>query len=400
MKLPNRTQVGIIGAGPAGLLLSHLLSLYGIKSVVLEAKSRDYVEQRVRAGVLEDGTRQILERVGVADRLRREGLRHGGINIAIGGELHHLHFPDLTGGHTITVYGQQEVVKDLIRARLAAGGVIAFETEAVAIYDIGSDAPAIVYRSPDGQHRRLGCDFVAGCDGFHGVSRAAIPAADLAVYARDYPLAWLGILARSRPAHEELIYAYHPRGFALFSMRSPTLSRNYLQVAPDERLDDWPDEQVWEELQRRVEAAARIQVGSIVERGITQMRSFLVEPMQCGRLFLAGDAAHIVPATGAKGMNLAVADVVLLARALYHYYHRRDETGLRQYSVACLRHVWQAEYFSWWMTTLLHRADDPFAARLQETQIRHLTRSPSMARHLAEHYVGLHTSGLYVDLVP
>jgi p-hydroxybenzoate 3-monooxygenase len=399
MELPHRTQVGIIGAGPAGLLLSHLLSLYRIESVVLEARTRDYVEHRVRAGVLEDGTREIFERAGIADRLRQEGLRHDGINIAIGGELHHVDFPALTGGCAITVYGQQEVVKDLIRARLAAGGVIAFEAEAVGIDGIGSDAPAIVYRKPGGEHR-LACDFVAGCDGFHGISRDAVPAGALTTFTRDYPLAWLGILAQTRPAHEELIYAYNPAGCALFSMRSPTLSRNYLQVAPDERLEDWPDGRIWDELQRRVERAARIQAGPIVERGITQMRSFVAEPMQFGRLFLAGDAAHIVPATGAKGMNLAVADVVVLARALDRHYHRGDETDLRQYSTTCLRHAWQAEYFSYWMTTLLHRVDDPFAARLQEIQLHHLTRSPTLARHLAEHYVGLHTSGLYVDWVP
>lgn len=400
MELPERTQVGIVGAGPAGLLLSHLLALYGIESVILEARSRDYVEHRVRAGVLEDGTRRIFERVGVAERLRRESLRHNGIHIAFAGELHHVNFAELTGGHTITVYGQQEVIKDFIRARLDAGGVIAFEAEAVAVDGLDSDRPAIVYRLPDGRRRRLTCDFVAGCDGFHGVSREAVPPGVLTVYSHDYPLAWLGILAETRPAREELIYSHHPRGFALFSMRSPTLSRNYLQVAPDEPLEDWPDERIWEELARRVEPAARIVPGPIIERGITQLRSFVVEPMQYGRLFLAGDAAHIVAATGAKGLNLAVADVVVLARALEQYYHRRDETGLRQYSAVCLQHVWQGQYFAWWWTVLLHRVDDPFTTRMQDTQLRHLTRSPTLARHLAEHYVGLHTSGRYVEWVP
>ncbi|MDR7559647.1 MAG: 4-hydroxybenzoate 3-monooxygenase [Armatimonadota bacterium] len=391
--------MGIVGAGPAGLLLSHLLARQGIASVVLEARSRAYVEQRIRAGVLEDGTRQILERVGVAERLRREGLRHGGIAIALNGALHRVDFPALTGGHTITVYGQQEVVKDLIAARLASGGTVAFEAEAVSLQEVDSPRPAIVYRA-GGEVRRLACDFVAGCDGFHGICREAVPAGALTVFARDYPLAWLGILARTRPAHQELIYSPSPEGFALFSMRSPTLARNYLQVAPDDRLENWPDERIWRELQRRVGRAATVEPGPILERGITQMRSFVVEPMQYGRLFLAGDAAHIVPATGAKGLNLAVADVVVLARALGRYYRDGSADLLATYSETCLRHVWQGEHFAWWMTVLMHTVDDPFATRLRQAQLHQVTSHPTLSRYLAEHYVGMHTSGLYVEWVP
>lgn len=397
--IPQRTRVGIIGAGPAGLLLSHLLALQGIESVVLERRSRAHVERRIRAGVIEDGTRAILERAGVGERMAREGLRHRGINLAFEGRLHAIDLSTLTGGRGITVYGQQEVVKDLIAARLRAGGAIAFEVEAVDVEASDSPSPAIVYQTRSGQRGRLACDFVAGCDGSHGIAREAIPAGTLHVYTRSYPFAWLGILAQARPAHTELIYVNHPQGFALFSMRSPTLSRNYLQVAADERLEAWPDERLWDELQRRVGEAARIESGPILERSLTPIRSVVVEPMQYGRLFLAGDAAHVVPPTGAKGMNLAVADVVVLAKALAAYYHRGDESELRAYTATCLRHVWQAEYFSWWMTTLLHRLEDPFEQRIQRSLLAQLTQSETLARHLAENYVGLHTSGPYAEWV-
>lgn len=394
-----RTQVGIIGAGPAGLLLSHLLHHAGVASVVLESRSRAYVEQRVRAGVLEDGTRQILLRAGVGERMSREGLVHNGVNLAVDGRLHHLDFPALTGGHTIIVYGQQEVVKDLIGARLAAGGDLRFEAEAVAIEGI-EERPTIVYRRPDGTVERLACDFVAGCDGSHSLSREAVPPPARTVYQRAYPSAWLGILAETPPASHELIYVHHPRGFALFSMRSPTLSRNYLQVRADESLDAWPDDRIWAELALRLDGVATIRPGPVRERTLAVLHSLVVEPMQYGRLFLAGDAAHVVPPTGAKGLNLAVCDVVVLADALIAYYRRGDEQGLQGYTAACLQHVWQAEHFSWWMTNLLHRLEDPFEDRLQRAHLRALLRSEAGRRYLAENYVGLHTSGRYVDRLP
>ncbi len=393
-----RTQVAIIGAGPAGLLLSHLLDQAGIRSVVLEARSRAYVEQRIRAGVLEDGTRQILLRSGVGERMARQGLVHEGVNFAFEGSLLRFDFPALTGGHTITVYGQQEIVKDLIRARLEAGGQVWFECEAVGVEDL-VDRPRVVFRTPEGSLDTLEADFVAGCDGSHGIARSALPDPVRHVYERTYPFAWLGILAEAPPAAEELIYVNHPRGFALFSMRSPSLSRNYLQVGAEEPLDAWPDDRIWEELQRRVDRAASLTPGIIREKSITPLRSLVVEPMQYGRLFLAGDAAHIVPPTGAKGLNLAVCDVVVLARALQEYYRTGDERALATYTERCLEHVWQAEHFSWWMTSLLHRLEDPFEEKIQRAQLRALRRSEAARRYLAENYTGVHTSLRYVDWV-
>ncbi len=394
-----RTQVAIVGAGPAGLLLSHLLHQVGIHSVVLESRSRAYVEQRVRAGVLEDGTRQILLRCGVGERMARQGLVHEGVNFAFQGSLLHFDFPALTGGHTITVYGQQEVVKDLIRARLEAGGEVWFECEAVDVQGL-EERPRVRYRAPDGSLETLEADFVAGCDGSHGITRSALPTSVRRMYERAYPFAWLGILAEAPPASHELIYVRHPRGFALFSMRSPTLSRNYLQVRGDESLDAWPDDRIWEELARRLDRTASLTPGPVREKGLTPLRSLVVEPMQYGRLFLAGDAAHVVPPTGAKGLNLAVCDVVVLARALREYYRSADETGLRTYTERCLEHVWQAEYFSWWMTNLLHRLEDPFEEGMQQAQLRVLRRSEAARRYLAENYTGVHTSLRYVDWAP
>jgi len=397
-ELPT-TQVAIVGAGPAGLLLSHLLDQAGIRSVVLESRSRAYVEQRVRAGVLEDGTRQILVRAGVGERMERQGLVHEGVNFAFEGSLLHFDFPTLTGGHTIIVYGQQEVVKDLIRARLEAGGDVRFEAEVVRLEDLGT-RPRVFYRNPDGSEDCLEADFVAGCDGSHGICRSTIPDSARRVHQRAYPFAWLGILAEAPPASHELIYVNHPRGFALFSMRSPRLSRNYVQVRADEPLEDWPDGRIWEELQRRLDRAARLTPGPVLEKSLAPLRSLVVEPMQHGRLFLAGDAAHVVPPTGAKGLNLAVCDVVVLGRALVDYYRHGEEAGLRSYTERCLEHVWQAQHFSWWMTQLLHRLDDPFEEGMQQAQLRALRRSEAARRYLAENYTGVHTSLRYVDWLP
>jgi p-hydroxybenzoate 3-monooxygenase len=391
-----RTQVAIIGAGPAGLLLSHLLARFGIESVVLESRSREYVEKRVRAGVLEQGSVDLLVQSGAGERLQREGMTHHGIELRFEGESHRIPLTELTGGRSITVYGQQEVVKDLIRLRLEAGGIVVFEAEALAIDNVDSDRPTVHF-TRDGQPDVLECDYVAGCDGFWGISRAAIPASAVTFFERDYPFAWLGILAEMAPASEELIYAYHDeRGFALHSMRSPEISRLYLQCQPDEALEEWPDQRIWSELQLRfaTNAGFRLDQGPILEKGITAMRSFVVEPMQYGRLFLAGDAAHIVPPTGAKGMNLAIADVRVLADALQAWYGASRTDLLESYSQTCLRRVWRAEHFSWWMTSMLHRFpndDGGFQHRLQLAQLRYLTTSKAAAITLAENYVGLET---------
>ncbi|MER5996980.1 4-hydroxybenzoate 3-monooxygenase [Nonomuraea angiospora] len=382
-----RTQVGIIGAGPAGLLLSHLLHLRGITSVVLEKRSRDYVERRVRAGVLEQGTVDTLVEAGVGERLLREGLPHHGIELRYGGAGHRIAFEKLVPGRSITVYGQQEVVKDLIAARLAAGGDIRFEVEDVEAHSLESD-PYLTFGG-----ERLDCDVIAGCDGFHGVSRPAIPEGVLSVYERDYPFAWLGILARVAPSSEELIYTRTERGFALHSMRSPTVSRFYLQVPADARVEDWPDERIWAELKARLESVPgfTLTTGEIMEKGVTPMRAFVAEPMQYGRLYLAGDAAHIVPPTGAKGLNLAVADVRVLTEALAGYFADGSTGLLDGYSDACLKRVWRAQHFSWWMTTLLHtfEDEDPYARRLQLSYLDYVTSSEAAATTLAENYVGL-----------
>ena len=381
-------QVGIVGAGPAGLVLARLLELRGISSVVLEARSRDYVEGRVRAGVLEQRTVDCLTEAGVADRLHEQGMVHHGIELRFGGQGHRIDLSGLTGGRAITVYGQQEVVKDLIAARLAAELPLLFEVSEVAV---DAERPAVAF-THDGARVELRCDVIAGCDGFHGVCRDAL-AGHLTVYERAYPFAWLGILARSRPSSEELIYARHDRGFALHSMRSPEITRSYLQCTPEEDIGEWPDERIWAELQQRFEldAGFALNEGEIFDKGVTPMRSFVVEPMQHGRLFLAGDAAHIVPPTGAKGMNLAIADVEVLAEALASFYASGDESGLTSYSKRCLRRVWRVQHFSYFMTSMLHRppGQDPFEAQLQLAQLEYVTRSEAAARSLAENYVGL-----------
>ncbi len=387
-----RTQVGIVGAGPSGLLLSQLLHLAGIESVVLERRSRGYVEGRIRAGVLEQGTVELLDQAGVGERVHREGLIHGGIELAFGGRRHRIDFEDLTGGKAVTVYGQTEVTRDLNRAREAAGGEIVFEAEDVVLHDFDGDSPRLGYRK-DGTDHELRCDFIAGCDGFHGISRRSVPAAAVSTFERVYPFAWLGILANTKPVSDELIYARHERGFALFSMRSPTRSRLYIQCSPDEQLDDWPDERVWDELRSRLdaEAAARLETGPSIEKSVTPMRSFVAEPMRFGRLFLAGDAAHIVPPTGAKGLNLAAADVRYLSRALIAHFKEGRADLLDAYSETCLRRIWKAQRFSWWMTSLLHRFPEAsgFGGRVQLAELDYVTSSRAAATALAENYVGL-----------
>jgi p-hydroxybenzoate 3-monooxygenase len=386
-----RTQVGIVGAGPAGLVLAHLLHLEGIESVVLEARSREYVEGRIRAGVLEQGTVDLLLEAGVGERLRREGLVHEGIEIQFAGERHRIHFTELTGGRSITVYGQQEVIRDLIAARLASGQPLLFEVEAVSLHGLDSDRPALRFRH-EGAPAELRCDVIAGCDGFHGVCRESIPAGVLTEFTREYPFAWLGILAAAPPSNEELIYAYHERGFALHSMRSPELTRLYLQCAPEEELASWPERRIWDELQTRLGLEGwTLAEGPILEQGITPMRSYVVEPMRYGRLFLAGDAAHIVPPTGAKGLNLAVADVRALAELLVAWYRTGDRSALERYSATVLTRVWRAEHFSWWMTAMLHRpvGGDAFDVKLQLSQLAYVCSSRAAATSLAENYVGL-----------
>ncbi len=387
-----RTQVAIVGAGPAGLLLSHLLHRHGIDSVVIENRSREYTEQRVRAGVLEQGTVDLLVESGLGARLKREGLVHRGIELRFGGRGYRLDLSELTGGRSITVYGQQEVVKDLVDARLAAGGAIHYDARDVSVERLESDRPRVRLVA-DGKAVELDCDYIAGCDGFHGVCRPTIPAGVLTVHERSYPFAWLGVLAAAPPSREELVYSGHDRGFALFSMRSPELTRLYLQVAPDEPLDQWPDERIWSELHARLDAADgwRPNEGTVLEKGVTRMRSYVVEPMQFGRLFLAGDAAHIVPPTGAKGLNLAVADVRVLAAALARYYATGSTELLAGYSAACLKRVWRAEHFSWWMTAMLHRFPDAdtFQRKLQIAQLEYVVGSRAAATSLAENYVGL-----------
>jgi p-hydroxybenzoate 3-monooxygenase len=387
----ERTQVGIVGAGPAGLVLGHLLHLRGIDSVILEDRSRDYVEQRVRAGVLEHGTVELLKQMGVGERLERQGLVHRGVELRFAGEGHRIDFDDLTG-RAITVYGQQEVVKDLIAARLEFGGPLLFEVDDVRPEGFDTDSPLLRYRH-EGAEQVLRCDVIAGCDGFHGICRDAVPDGVLSFHERDWPFAWLGILAEAEPASEELIYAHNERGFALQSMRSPTVTRLYLQCDPGEQIEAWPDERIWEEAQLRFEGGGfRVNEGPIFERGITPMRSFVTEPMQYGRLYLAGDAVHIVPPTGAKGLNLAVADVRILADGLERWFESGDDRLLELYSRTCLRRVWRVQHFSWWMTSMLHRLPedrDGFQAKLQIAQLDYVCSSRAASTSLAENYVGL-----------
>jgi p-hydroxybenzoate 3-monooxygenase len=391
-----RTQVAIVGAGPAGLLLSHLLHRRGIESVVLEARTRDYVEQRVRAGVLEQGTVDTLIRSGAGERLQREGLVHHGIELRFAGQGHRIAFEHLVPGRAITVYGQQEVVKDLIAARLAAGGQILFEVEDVVPGGIDGRSPEVSF-THQSERRTIEADFIAGCDGFHGICRDMIPPGVLRFFDKEYPFGWLGVLAAVAPSSEELIYASNDRGFALHSMRSPEVSRFYLQVDPKEDIAEWSDGRIWEELRARLETVPgwTLNTGPVLEKGITAMRSFVTEPMQYGRLFLAGDAAHIVPPTGAKGLNLAAFDVTVLTRALSAWYGSGDASLLDGYSRACLRRVWRAQHFSWWMTTLLHTFDhyDAYDRRLQESYLDYVCSSVAASTTLAENYVGLDMPG-------
>lgn len=387
-----RTQVGIIGAGPAGLLLSHLLHLQGISSVVLEARSRAEIEATIRAGVLEQGTVDLLNEVGLGERMMREGALHSGTDLRFSGQNHRLDFPDLTGGKRIMLYAQHEVIKDILAARLQAGGEVLFEVEQVSLHDLSTSAPKIRFRQ-SGEDVELRCDFIAGCDGYHGVSRPTIPEAVRTEYHRKYPFGWLGILTEAPRSSDELIYAYHPRGFALISTRSPTVQRMYLQWDLQDDLADWPDTRIWEELHARTELndGWRLKEGRIVQKNVVTMRSFVCEPMQFGRLFLAGDAAHIVPPTGAKGMNLAVADVRLLAQAFDEFYRLGRNGKLERYSEVCLRRVWKAQRFSWWMTTLLHYHADAseFDRQRQLAELEYVTSSRAAAMTLAENYVGL-----------
>ena len=382
------TEVAIVGAGPAGLLLAHLLHLNGVESVVLEARDREYVEQRVRAGVLEQGTMDTLREAGVGERMDRQGAVHEGIELRYQGTGHRIDFDELTG-RAIMVYGQQEVVKDLIERRQADGLPLLFE---VADVEVDPEAPAVAY-THEGERHELRCRAIAGCDGFHGVCRHAIPEGVLSERTREYPFGWLGILAEVAPSTHELIYAHHERGFALHSLRSPELSRLYIQVDPHDDIENWPDERIWEELRLRLarDDGWALEEGPIIEKGITPMRSFLVEPMQHGRLYLAGDAAHIVPPTGAKGLNLAVADVRVLAEALTRRLQDGDEAGLDGYSAKCLRRVWRVQHFSWWMTSMLHRfpEEDAIQARLQLAELDYVTSSRAASTMLAENYTGM-----------
>ncbi len=385
-----RTQVGIVGAGPAGLVLSHLLQRLGIDSVVVEARSRQHCEQRVRAGVLEQGTVDLLVEMGLGERMKREGLIHDGVEVRFKEQGYRIDFKALTG-RGITIYAQQEVVKDLIAARFGAAGRIFFEAEGVTVHDFDSAAPKIRFQD-HGEPSEVHCDFIAGCDGFHGVCRPSIEGA-LTIYERIFPFAWLGILAAAPPSSEELIYCYHDRGFALHSMRSPEITRLYLQCAPEEDLAQWSDEKIWEELQTRLATrdGRRLTEGPILQKGITGIRSFVAEPMQSGRLYLAGDAAHIVPPTGAKGLNLAVADVRVLAAAFAQFYASGRLDLLDRYSETCLRRVWLVQRFSLWMTSTLHRApgNDSFEEHRQLADLDYLTSSRAAAQSFAENYVGI-----------
>lgn len=386
-----RTQVGIIGSGPAGLLLSQLLYLHGIESVILERQSRAHVEARIRAGVIEQGTVNLLREARVNARMEKEGLIHEGISLAFAGRQERLDLHKLTGGSTVMIYGQTEITRDLMQARLAAGGLIHFEAPVVAVEDYFYGKPRIIY-SQNGERKELRCEFVAGCDGSHGIARQSVAAEKLTLFEKIYPFGWLGILADTPPVSEELIYANHARGFALCSMRSPTRSRYYVQCTLDDKVEYWSDDAFWAELRRRLppETAKKLVTGPRLEMSIAPLRSFVAEPMRFGNLFLAGDAAHIVPPTGAKGLNLAVSDVFYLSRALIAYYAEKRTDLLDRYSAACLRRVWQAIRFSWWFTTLMHKFDDdPIGHRLQLAELDYLASSPAAGTTLAENYVGL-----------
>ncbi len=390
--MSERTQVGIVGAGPAGLLLSHLLHLAGIESIVVENRTREEVEGTIRAGVLEQGTVDMLTETGVGERLHREAFFHRGVYLRFNGETHHIDMQELTGGKRVTVYAQHEVIKDLVKARLDARGDIRFGVGDVKLEGIDTARPAIVF-TQGGTAKRIECDFIAGCDGSHSMSRHSIPAGVLTRHERIYPFGWFGILVEAPPSSDELIYASHDRGFALVSTRSSTIQRMYLQCDPADRIENWSDDRIWSEMRKRLETKdgwAPIE-GPITQKVIVGMRSVVVEPMRHGRLFLAGDAAHVVPPTGAKGLNLAAADVRVLARAFDAFYKKRDESRLESYSDTALRRIWKGQRFSWWMTTMLHRAesDTSFDRKRQLAELDYLTSSRAAMTSLAENYVGL-----------
>ncbi len=387
-----RTQVAIVGAGPAGLLLGHLLHLAGIDNVIVERHDRRYAEERIRAGVLEQGTIDTLDEAGVGERMHREGLPHEGIELLFDRKRHRIDLNALSGGRAIVVYGQHEVVKDLIAARVESGQALLWEASEVAIHGLDGERPTVTCLHA-GERVEIACDYIAGCDGFHGICRPSIPEGALKVFDRIYPFAWLGILAEAEPSSHELVYANHERGFALFSMRSEKVTRLYLQCEPDEDIGNWSDDRIWAELHTRLETddGWKVNEGPIIQKGITPMRSFVCEPMQYGRLFLAGDSAHIVPPTGAKGMNLAVADVRVLSKALIAHYTTHDDAKLKAYSDTCLKRVWRAEHYSWWMTSMLHRFPEstPFMDRVQRSELAYVTSSEAGGRVVAENYVGL-----------
>lgn len=389
-----RTQVGIVGAGPAGLMLSHLLHLRGIESVIIESRSQQYCEERVRAGLLEQGTVDLMTETGLGDRLNRIGMLHHGLNLRYRGRTHRINFDELAGGKGVMIYPQQQVLQDLFSARLGAGGQIFFEVQDVKLqnFDPKSSGAAEVHFRQGQQEKIIACDFIAGCDGFHGVSRPFVPEGVLTPFVRHYPFGWLGILAEAPPSWHELIYAHHERGFALLTMRTPQLSRLYLQCEPDDDVSNWPDSRIWEELHARLASEGwTLTEGPIVQKGVTAMTSFVIEPMQYGKLFLAGDAAHIVPPTGAKGLNLAVADVRVLALALLEFYKTGRRDLLERYSETCLNRVWKVQRFSWWMTAMLHifKDENLFDRRRQIAELDYVTSSRAAATTLAENYVGL-----------
>jgi len=387
-----RTQVAIIGAGPAGLLLGQLLHLYGVETVILERKDPDYVLARIRAGLLEQGTVNLMEEVGVAARLHHEGLVHDGIELAFGGARHRIDMKKATGGRTVTIYGQTEVTRDLMEARTAAGLTTVYEADDVKPHDFDTDHPRVTYRK-DGVTHEIACDFIAGCDGFHGVSRESVPASAIQTYDRVYPFGWLGILSETPPVSPELIYCRHERGFALCTMRSTHRSRYYLQCSLDDHTDNWSDDRFWDELKRRLdqEAVDHLVTGPSIEKSIAPLRSFVAEPMRFGRMFLAGDAAHIVPPTGAKGLNLAASDVHFLSQALREFYREKSSAGIDAYSATALARVWKAERFSWWMTSMLHLFPDTdaFTARIQLAELNYLVNSQAAMTSLSENYTGL-----------
>jgi len=388
-----KTSVAIIGAGPAGLMLSHILHLQGIESIVLETRSREAIEATIRAGVLEQGTIDLMNQLGVGARMQREGFRHEGTTLRFDGRDRRIDFADLTGGKSVMVYAQHEVIKDLVAARLAAGGDIQFEVSDVALHDVESATPSVTFRTAGGELRTIRAEFIAGCDGTQGVSRGAFPAGVLKGYERLYPFGWLGVLCKAPPSSDELIYALHDRGFALVSTRSPEIQRLYLQCEPLDKIDNWSDDRIWSELRTRL--ATRdgwaLKEGQIFGKTVVGMRSLVTEPMQHGRLFLAGDAAHVVPPTGAKGLNLAMADVRVLARALVEFYRRDRKDLLQGYSETALKRIWKAQRFSWWMTSMLHRfpGSDEFQHRMQVAELDYITSSRAASTALAENYVGL-----------